>query len=329
MPQVSVIMSAFNAEQYLAGAIESVMGQTYGDLELVMVDDGSTDGTLDIAQGIARRDKRLRVVTQPNSGRPAPGRNRALALSTGKYISFLDADDYYLPDRVNVLATALDQRPSWIATFHDLTYVDRKGAPDGGTYLEGCDFPAQAGGFLVSLGDGWYECSDRFYVFQSLRYAALHTQTVMIARERVSPTLLRFDEQFLIVDDTDLWIRLGMEGRMGYVNRPLSCYRLHDTNITRNKIRLTADSTKLHALNYGRVSARLTPPERMKYREKIANYSGETAFAQLSEGLVSEARANFRIALTWSFTARRLFDYIKSLLPPIVRKTLKRAFSSD
>lgn len=328
MAQVSVIMSAFNAEKYLAGAIESVLGQTHGDLELIMVNDGSTDGTLEIAQNIARLDKRLTVATQPNSGRPAPGRNRALALSTGKYVSFLDADDYYLPDRVSVLATALDKRPHWVAAFSDLTYVNKQGTPAGGTYLEDSKFPNRANEFLVPIGNGWYECCERFYVFQSLNYAALHTQTVMIARERVSPSLLQFDEQFLIVDDTDLWIRLGMQGRMGYLNQPLSCYRLHDTNITRNRIRLAADSTRLHALNYNRVGAQLTVSERKRYREKIANYSGDTAFAQLSEGLISEARANFRIALNWSFTARHVFDYVKSLLPAIVRKVLKQAISS-
>lgn len=328
MTQVSVIMSAFNGGEYLAVAIESVLGQTYGDLELVIVDDGSTDGTLEVARDFARRDKRLTVVTQPNSGRPAPGRNRALAMSTGKYVSFLDADDYYLPDRVRVLADALDKHPHWVAAFHDLAYIDKQGTREGETYLEDSDFPNRASEFLVPLGDGWFECGERFYVFQSLYFAALHTQTVMIARERVSAALLRFDERFLIVDDTDLWIRLGMEGAMGYVNRPLSCYRLHDTNITRNKIRLAADSTKLHALNYGRVCGQLTTAERRKYREKIANYSGETAFAQLSSGLVREARVNYRAALTWSFTTRRVFDYAKSLPPPVVRKFLKRAISS-
>jgi hypothetical protein len=120
-----------------------------------------------------------------------------------------------------------------------------------------------------------------------------------------------------------------MEGRMGYVDRPLSGYRLHDTNITRNRIRLAADSARLHALNYGRVSARLTRTERTRYREKVANYSGETAVAQLSEGLISDARANFRAALKWSFTARRVFDYGKSLLPSGVRRVLKQAISPD
>jgi glycosyltransferase involved in cell wall biosynthesis len=328
LARVSVIMPAFNAEQYLASAIESVLGQTYRDLELIMVDDGSTDGTLEIARDIARRDERLTVVTQPNSGRPAPGRNRALAISTGKYVSFLDADDHYLPDRVRVLADALDSHPSWIAAFHDLTYVNKQGIPEGGTYLEDTNFPSRANEFLVPLGDGWFECNERFYVFQSLYYAALHTQTVMIARERVSPSLLRFDEQFLIVDDTDLWIRLGFEGRMGYLNQPLSCYRRHDTNITGNKIRFATDSTRLHVLNYNRVRARLTAAERTKYHEKIASYSAATAFAQLSEGLVSEARANYRMALKWSFTARRAFDYMKSLLPPTVRTALKQVISS-
>src|SRR5258705_10566160 len=185
MPMVSVIMSVFNAEKFIASAIHSVLSQQYRDLEFIVIDDGSTDHSLEIARSIAKEDARLKVLTQTNSGRPAPGRNRGLAIASGRYISFLDGDDYYLSGRIGPLVSALERHPRWVAAFHDLKYVKKDGADITGTYLSDAEFFTKASAYLHSVDDDWHECSEKFYVFQSLFYAALHTQSAMIAVDRL------------------------------------------------------------------------------------------------------------------------------------------------
>lgn len=110
LPRVSVMVAAYNAVRFVARTLESVLTQTMRDLELIVVDDGSTDGTGAIIDAYASRDARIRVEHQPNAGRPK-ALNRAIAMARGKYIARLDADDIALPDRLEKQAAFLDANP--------------------------------------------------------------------------------------------------------------------------------------------------------------------------------------------------------------------------
>jgi teichuronic acid biosynthesis glycosyltransferase TuaG len=108
-PIVSAIMPAYNAEQHLGGAIESILRQTFADWELIVVDDGSTDDTFRIASGY--EDSRIVVIRLPaNKGRGG-ARNEALRRATGRYIAICDADDISLPERFSREVSLLDRRP--------------------------------------------------------------------------------------------------------------------------------------------------------------------------------------------------------------------------
>ena len=113
-PEVSVIIPAYNAEKYLAECLESVGSQTERNLEIIVVDDGSTDGTAAIVAGFAEADPRLRLIRQPNSG-PGPARNTAIAAARGRYLAFVDADDLLLPHALEHMLAA--------ARRHDATMV--------------------------------------------------------------------------------------------------------------------------------------------------------------------------------------------------------------
>ncbi len=106
-PKVSVIIPAYNAGEYIERAMKSVLGQTHSELELIVVDDGSTDGTTETASRLARSDARAHVIRMPNSG-PAMARNRGMeAISAdADYVMFVDADDYIAPDAVEYALTA-------------------------------------------------------------------------------------------------------------------------------------------------------------------------------------------------------------------------------
>lgn len=105
----SVIMAAYNASRYIKPAIDSVLQQTYRNWELVIVDDGSVDDTLKIAQDYAEYDSRIKVVHQENSGTAAAARNTALQYVTGDYVQILDSDDYLSEDLLEKFAEGLNQ----------------------------------------------------------------------------------------------------------------------------------------------------------------------------------------------------------------------------
>src|SRR5262245_4518179 len=98
-PLASVIIPAYNAERFLRQAVESALAQSYPNVEVLVIDDGSTDGTRQLADELAKADGRLRVITQQNAGVGA-ARNRGIAEARGKYIAPLDADDFWYPEKL-------------------------------------------------------------------------------------------------------------------------------------------------------------------------------------------------------------------------------------
>ena len=112
-PKVSWIVPVYNGEQYLALALESIRTQTFGDLEALILDDGSTDGTGAIIAGFVQRDSRFRVITKPNTGL-TDTLNVGLRAARGEYICRLDADDIAQPERCAIQARYLDAHPDCV-----------------------------------------------------------------------------------------------------------------------------------------------------------------------------------------------------------------------
>ncbi|MGH3265472.1 MAG: glycosyltransferase, partial [Trebonia sp.] len=111
-PTVSVVITCFNYACWLPEAVTSVLDQTLADLELLIVDDGSSDDSLAVAHRLAEGDDRITVISQPNSGQPAIPRNRAIARARGRYVVSLDADDKLAPETLELCAAALDDDPA-------------------------------------------------------------------------------------------------------------------------------------------------------------------------------------------------------------------------
>ena len=127
-PRVSIITPAYNAEAHLGETIESVLVQSAPDLEMVIVDDGSSDGTLEVAHTYARLDRRIRVFRQNNSG-VCVARNTALAHARGSIIALLDSDDVWMADYLGVQLALFEQLPT--ASIITVNAINRGGARDG------------------------------------------------------------------------------------------------------------------------------------------------------------------------------------------------------
>ena len=124
MPRVSVIIPTYNRLDYVQEAIDSVLAQTYTDYELIVVDDGSTDGTGDTLK--ARYGDRIRYLWQENQGWPA-ARNHGVSIAQGEYIAQLDSDDLWLPEKLVRQVPVLDACPEAVLVFSHVMQIDAEG----------------------------------------------------------------------------------------------------------------------------------------------------------------------------------------------------------
>lgn len=125
MPKISVVIPVYNVEKYLPQCIDSVLSQSFEDYEVILVNDGSTDGSLAIAQQYERANKKVKVISQENKGLGG-ARNTGIQHASGEFICFIDSDDTIYPDTLATAAEAIDRLSCDIAIF-DIEYVDENG----------------------------------------------------------------------------------------------------------------------------------------------------------------------------------------------------------
>ena len=134
-PSVSMIVPAFNAERYIGFTIESLLRQTHADLEVIVVDDGSTDRTHDIACGYAAEDSRITVLTQRNAG-VATARNRAIEVAKGEFLGFVDADDIWHPTAVEKMLGRFERTSPDVGVVYTWsTDIDEENRSIGGVHV--------------------------------------------------------------------------------------------------------------------------------------------------------------------------------------------------
>lgn len=214
MNMVSVIIPAYNQGRYLGAAIQSALDQTYPTIEIVVVDDGSTDSTAAVAAGFA--DPRLRYLYQANRGLSA-ARNTGIQAAQGLYLSFLDSDDMFLPQKLALLVAELDGKPELGLVAGQAIPIDETGRQIGEAFTR--PFPADSAQLL--LGN------------------PVHVGSILLRRswqERVG----FFDEGLRSYEDWDMWLRLARAGcQMGWVAQPVSLYRFHQAQMTRIGTQMT------------------------------------------------------------------------------------------
>lgn len=210
---VSIMMPAYNADPYIGAAIESVLAQTYSAWELLIVDDGSTDGTGDVMKRY--HDQRIRSFRQPNAGESV-ARNRALAETQGEFVAFLDADDFFQPDHIANLVDHLQR------------HTEVEGVYTDGYYCNSADVPLarlssrRRGPFTGDIYPELVLASDVFGP----------PLCVMVRTAPIAERQLRFDPAIVIGPDWDFFTRLAAFTRFGYVDATTCFYRVHDSNIT-------------------------------------------------------------------------------------------------
>lgn len=211
-PRSSVVMPVYNAERHLAEAIESVLGQSFADFELVIVDDGSTDGSAEIIRRFAQRDHRILARFCPRRG-VAAARNECVHLARAELLAVMDADDVAEPRRLEVQLGYLEGHPECVALGGQMLCVDEDGDP-----LWPSELPLDHDAIDARLMAG--------------HGGALANPTAVLRREAVLRVGGYRSEFQIGSEDYDLLLRLAELGRLANLPDILVRYRLHDESLT-------------------------------------------------------------------------------------------------
>ena len=205
-PRVSVLLPVYNAERYLAGAIDGVLGQTYRDFELIVVNDGSTDRSPEMLTAYAAADPRVRIISRPNTGY-VPALNEALAAARGPLVARMDADDVSLPTRFERQVAYMDAHPGCVLV---------------GTHVEQMDVDGVVIGPMSDVAFGHEHINADLLV----RGWPIVHPTVMMRADAVR-RVGGYDPTLCPNEDHDLFLRLAEVGRVENLPEVLLHYRKH------------------------------------------------------------------------------------------------------
>src|SRR5688572_18649710 len=209
-PRVSVLVPVYNAERYLAEAMDSILAQTFADFEVIAVDDGSKDRSREILEDYAKRDGRVKVISRANTG-IVGALNDGLSASRGELIGRMDSDDVALPERFAKQVEFLDANPDVILVGARVTMIDPEGWPIGdmATVGHGHDVIEDA-----LLGGGW---------------PIVHPTVIM--RRGALLRVGGYQEGTFPNEDHDLFLRLAEIGKLENLRDTLLHYRRHPNSV--------------------------------------------------------------------------------------------------
>ncbi len=237
-PKVSIIIPAYNAIKYLPETVESVLKQSFTDFELLIINDGSSDNTVEWVSSIS--DSRVRLISQENKGLSG-ARNTGITSSKGEYISFLDADDIWEPTKIEKQVYKLDNDPTvglvytWVKYFYEDIESVRLGDPDA----EGNVLKAILEANVVMCGSN---AMVRRFCFEEVG---------------------KFDENLTSIEDWDMWIRIASKYSFAVVKEALVYYRQHNSNMSKNYEMMIQNFNKVFERAF-----QLVPPDLFYIKEK-------------------------------------------------------------
>lgn len=289
-PLVSIIIPTFNRRQFVADAIESCLAQTYANCEIIVVDDGSSDGTGDTLQ--ERYGQRVGYIHQANQG-PGIARNRGIEAASGEFIHFLDADDQLHERKIEICLEAFRQRPDVAVVYTHYQQV----ASDGRR-------PVETGPFEQYTDDIYCEL---------LRQTGCR---ILTSSSMCRTSALRAvggfadDVEFRSAEDWDLFLRLASAYRFQGIDEPLVYRRVHEGMISDHKL-------------YGAYG-------RLKTIQNARHYGWEGCMSQSEFDQLEAARHHVYAFYLWAAgrrgEARRHFIRASRIFPPLARQRRLYAF---
>lgn len=211
--KLTAVMSVYNGEKFLAKTIESVLAQTYADFKLVIIDDGSSDGSIKIINSYAEKNKRIRVLRNEKNMGIVYTRNRCFNESDSEYIAIFDHDDISLPTRLGEQINFLESHPDFGLIGSWVEQIDENDKPNGVVWKNNFS-PEEIP--IIMLFTNYF------------------TQSSAMIRKKFLPEPPYRDE-LIFSEDYDLWVRIAEKSRVWNLPKILVKYRLHGTNILKTK----------------------------------------------------------------------------------------------
>lgn len=215
-PSVDVIIPVYNRLEYICDAIESVIGQTYKNYNIIVVDDGSTE---DVRSVIEPYMDKIKYLYQKNKGLPA-ARNYGIKNSSGKYLAFLDDDDLFEPNKLETQVKMLEENPEFSFIYSDYYYFEQN------KYLNAR---------LVLVKERKVqseEFSKKYFLNHSIPISAL------LVQRRSFEEIGLFNEYFRLNEDVDMWLRLSLRWKGLFSDYPSTKIRLHDNRLSKNRVQI-------------------------------------------------------------------------------------------
>jgi teichuronic acid biosynthesis glycosyltransferase TuaG len=207
---VSVIMPAYNCQALIAESVRSVMAQSYRDWELLIIDDASRDGTLTVARELAHEDERIRVIPLTENGGVAEARNRGIAAARGQYVAFLDSDDLWLPEKLQVQVDFMRKSGA------GFSFTQYRRMRSGGTLSRPLEIPRQVS----------YK--------QLLRGNTIGCLTVLIDRTKIPEISMPKIKH----EDYVTWLEILKRGNLAWgIQQDLARYRVASQSVSADKKR--------------------------------------------------------------------------------------------
>jgi len=315
MPTVSVVVPTYNCSEYIGACLDSILNQTFADLEIIVVDDGSTDDTKYVVSSFS--DSRLTYLRQKNSGGPARPRNIGVARATGDFIFAFDADDILMPEFIGHCVELLTLHPELGLVFGNFDRIDAAGKITDSSCLDDYSFLQRCESVAISE-------TTRIIASEAAYAALLHGdyigRGVLYSRE-VFDAVGGYDESLTNGQDRDFYFRVCSRYSVGYVNTIGHQFRSHGMSISQR----TDVGT---AMNRMRILERqlvrdLGPRERKIAVSQLAKLQYAVGRAYKKKGRRDLARRYFRISLANSWESVTLMSYAGTFLSEKIEMRIK------
>jgi len=298
MPKVSVVIPNYNHARYLRQRVESVLGQTYQDFEVILLDDCSTDNSREIFASVKDNSKVRVEFNAKNSGTPFKQWNKGVQMARGRYIWIAESDDYADSRFLAQMVPILEEQPevtfaycrSWSIGEND----KRFGFAD--SYLGYLDANHWTGSFVV---DGLEECR-RFFVLS----APVPNASSVLFRKDVYERVGRADEELRLCGDYKVFAAMAAEGKIAYLAEPLNCYRSHREN-ARTRTATGALSVAEYFYVMLSVIARVATPETLTQNTAINDLLSRLPSKLDSRERIQVARQSLTYIADWNLRHNR------------------------
>lgn len=300
MEKVSVIIPTYNDELYISDAVNSVLEQTYKNIEIIIIDDGSTDKTKDIIN--TYNNKHINYLFQENKG-AASARNIGLKKATGKYITFLDADDLWLKTKIEKQIKILKKFNYYSFVYTDAIFVDKY---KNMIYNYPRKIKIMSGNILFNFIKDYF----------------LLLPTIMLRSKCISKVGL-FDENLKVGEDFDFLLRLTKFYKGYGINKKLYIRRVHEKSLSRQDYKNDSVNDIKILKNFINKNPVLYKKNKYSINKRIAYLHYKFGYRLLNHNNSREAFCQFIISLKYHFNIKSLKNIILCFFPNNIRNSLK------